>query len=131
MTRIVKAAALVAFAAALLGCGSAANATPTTATPTTAPQAISVQLADFKIVPASLTATGGHVTFNVTSSGPTIHNFNIRDASGAGIGATDDLRAGENGTLTVELAPGQYTFFCAEPGHESLGMHGTLTVTAP
>jgi Copper binding proteins, plastocyanin/azurin family len=28
-------------------------------------------------------------------------------------------------------APGSYGFFCAIPGHDGLGMHGTITVTGP
>ena len=83
---------------------------------------------DFKIVPA-LTTVPSNVVFNVHSTGPTPHNFNVRDASGKVVLSSHDLRAGDSETVAGQLAPGTYTFFCAFPGHESLGMHGTLTVT--
>ena len=64
------------------------------------------------------------------ATGPTPHNFNVRDASGTVLLSTKDLHAGDSTSVSGQLAPGTYTFFCAFPGHESLGMHGTLTVTA-
>jgi uncharacterized cupredoxin-like copper-binding protein len=118
-------AAVVVVATACGGTGAGATAN---ATPTSAAQAVAVQEADFKITPATLALTGSTFTFNVTSAGPTPHNFNIRNDSGT-LASTKDLRTGGSDTVTVTLTPGTYTFFCAFPGHESLGMHGTLTVT--
>jgi uncharacterized cupredoxin-like copper-binding protein len=116
---------MAAFVVLVTACGGAGA----TATPTSAAQAVPVQEADFKITPATLSLTGSTFTFNVTSTGPTIHNFNIRDSAGATLTSTKDLHTGESDAVTVTLAPGTYQFFCEEPGHESLGMHGTLTVT--
>ena len=36
--------------------------------------------------------------------------------------------AHRTGEVTFTAAPGTYTFYCAIPGHESIGMRGTLTV---
>jgi plastocyanin len=119
--------------------GPNATKTPTGA-PTSAPAAtpagslaasataVDVTLQDFKIVPAT-TLVPGNVTFNVHSNGPTPHNFNLRDASGAVVLSSKDLHTGDSDVVSGQLAPGTYTFFCAFPGHESLGMHGTLTVS--
>ncbi len=30
--------------------------------------------------------------------------------------------------VTFTAAPGKYTFYCAIPGHEALGMQGTITI---
>ena len=65
----------------------------------------------------------------VTNAGPTIHDLTIRDDAGKILGETEDLTAGASETLTVDLPAGTYTIFCSLPGHESLGIKGTLTVT--
>lgn len=76
-----------------------------------------------------MTLAGSTFTFTVTSAGPTPHNFNIRNETGT-LAATVHLRTGDSDTVTATLPAGTYTYFCAFPGHESLGMHDTLTVTA-
>jgi uncharacterized cupredoxin-like copper-binding protein len=53
----------------------------------------------------------------------------VRDASGTVLAHTANLEPGEHATLQVDLAPGTYVDFCQEPGHESLGMKGSLKVT--
>ena len=114
---VVAAMALLA----VIGCaGPSASSAP-----------VLVVLADFKIEPSSMTARGPTVNFSVMSNGPTPHNFTIRDASGARRAGTEDLSTNDSTTLTAELADGEYTFFCALEGHESLGMRGTLSVTGP
>jgi uncharacterized cupredoxin-like copper-binding protein len=35
---------------------------------------------------------------------------------------------GGKSTVTVDLKPGKYTFYCPVPGHRQAGMQGTLTV---
>ena len=71
----------------------------------------------------------GPVSLDVTNTGPTVHNVAIRDDAGAALGTTADLREGESETLVVDLPAGSYILFCSLPGHESLGIKGTLTVT--
>jgi plastocyanin len=93
--------------------------------------ALAVSVLDFMIDPAELEVTGPTVTIAVTNDGPTPHNLTVRDAAGDVIIGTDDLGVGESETISAELEPGDYTIFCALAGHESLGMSGTLTVTAP
>lgn len=119
---------------AIVGCaggGSSPSPSPAASTQPTAAAGTpaSVTLRDFKIEPATLTGNGS-MTINVTSDGPTPHNFTVRDAAEAVIAASKDLRPGESDTVVLPaLGPGEYTFFCALAGHESLGMRGILTVT--
>ena len=96
-----------------------------------AADALTVNLMDFMIDPSDLEATGPTVTFEVTSDGPTPHNLTVRDANDEVVMATADLSTGDSETITAELEPGEYAIFCSLGGHESLGMSGTLTVTAP
>jgi plastocyanin len=98
------------------------------AAPTTGVTATPIQVKDFTLEPKDVRIRGV-VSLAVTNDGPTIHNVTIRDASGTIMGATKDLKSGEPETLTIDLPAGTYTIFCSLPGHESLGVKGTLTVS--
>ena len=123
----------------LAGCGSeAASVSNTTATPpapsSSAAQsvpadAVHVTLADFMIMVGGKVAAGND-TFAVTNHGPTPHQFTVTDASGKAVGATAVLAPGTSTLLNVTLTPGTYSYLCALPGHASLGMRGTFTVSA-
>lgn len=120
---------IAALVPALAACSSAAFSRPQA--PGTAPaDALEVNLADFMIDPSDLTAAGPAISVDVTNDGPTPHNFSVRTASGEVLLATEDLAVGATETLTGTLEPGDYIIFCALAGHESLGMSGTLTVSA-
>ena len=136
VTRSVAAAAILLIAA---GCNGSAggSATPTPGasasapTPTPAASGTPVEVRDFTLEPLTLTVTGPDVVLDVRNSGPTVHNVTIRDDGGAILGATRDLREGEAESVTAALPAGTYVLFCSLPGHESLGIRGTLNVTAP
>lgn len=131
---------LLALSLALAACGGAqATAAPTTgAQATSAPAPASMAPAtaastpfivkDFTLDPLEVTVPGS-VALAVTNEGPTVHNLTIRDDAGEVLGRTADLRPGEAETLTADLPAGAYILFCSLPGHESLGMKGTLTVS--
>ena len=104
------------------------QAAPTTQ-PAATPPALELELADFKIEPDELTTAAGAAVINVTSAGPTPHNLTIRDSADVVVVGSNELGTGESDVLEANLAPGEYTMFCALPGHESLGMSATLTVT--
>lgn len=135
---------------ALAGCGSsssgstssasepAAPATPATtsssaaATPAPATGSSSLSLAanpegQLKYNTTSLTAKAGKVSINFTNMAPEDHNVTIEDSSKATVGATPTFQGGSK-TLSVNLKPGTYKFFCTVPGHRQAGMEGTLTV---
>jgi uncharacterized cupredoxin-like copper-binding protein len=129
----ITAAALLVFAGA--GVAQDASALPSTLPPAamapagSPPADIPVTLADFTVTPGDLVVTGTTVSFEVVNDGPTPHNLTIRDAAGTVLGATPDLSRGEQATLTLSLpAAVSYITYCSLPGHESLGLKGTLTV---
>ncbi|MBA2381769.1 MAG: cupredoxin domain-containing protein [Chloroflexi bacterium] len=111
----VTASSAPAASAAPAGSAAATNATPVT-------------VKDFALDPKDV-SVAGTVSLAVTNAGPTVHNVTIRDASGKVLGATKDLTSGQSETLTADLPAGSYILFCSLPGHESLGIKGTLTVT--
>jgi plastocyanin len=68
----------------------------------------------------------GQVTFVLANEGPAPHDFAIR---GNGVDRkTPVIDRGQTASLTVDLKPGTYTYICAIPGHDHLGMQGSLTV---
>jgi plastocyanin/sugar lactone lactonase YvrE len=75
----------------------------------------------------ALTAKAGKVSIDFTNKSPLGHNLTVASASGAVVGATPTFQGGTK-TLTLDLKPGTYKFYCSVPGHRMAGMEGTLTV---
>jgi plastocyanin len=75
----------------------------------------------------SLTAKAGKVTVGFTNKSSLSHNVTIESSAGEKAGATSTFSGGSK-TLSVNLKPGTYKFFCSVPGHRQAGMEGTLTV---
>jgi plastocyanin len=74
-----------------------------------------------------LSAKAGKVTITMTNSSPLEHNVTVASGSTV-LGATPTFKEGSR-TLTLNLKPGTYTFYCSVPGHRQGGMEGTLTVS--
>jgi plastocyanin len=125
--------ALAVVALALAACSPAASTPPVTSVSSSALPAdtAAITVMDFRLSTPVLTATGPTVSFTVTNDGPTPHNVAVRDANGNVLMTTRDLSRGESQTISAEIPPGTYVTFCSLPGHESLGVKGTLTVTSP
>ncbi len=79
-----------------------------------------------RFVTKDLSAPAGRVTISFTNVSPLEHNLTV--AQGAKVlGATPTFAGGAK-TLTLNLKPGTYVFYCAVPGHRAAGMEGKLTV---
>jgi uncharacterized cupredoxin-like copper-binding protein len=76
-----------------------------------------------------VSAKSGTVGLCVENRGKTPHDLAVRDSSGRDLGRTATLSQGARAHLSLALTAGEYGIYCAEPGHESLGMHGSLIVT--
>ena len=127
----------------LAGCGSSSSsssssspatpAAPSTAasTPATAASSTLALAAapggELKYDQTSLSAKAGTVTINFTNSSPVGHNVTVASDSGSVVGETPTFNGGSK-TLSLNLKPGTYKFFCSVPGHRAAGMEGTLTV---
>ena len=155
-TRVVAALSIVALA--LTGCTPGqATVGPPAATPTAAAAAgpIKVTLQEWAVVPASMSAAAGAVTFQVTNTGPAdVHEFVVLktdldpgalpvDATGAvtetGAGITvvdeiEDIPVGQSQDLSVTLAAGKYVLLCniydetEKEAHYKMGMRIAFTV---
>jgi plastocyanin len=141
--------ALLAGALAMGGCGSSkststaestpattAQSTATTATGSTSTAAPTATTAlsleanpqgQLKYNTSSLTAKAGKVTIDFKNMSPLGHNVTVESSGGGTLGATETFQGGSK-TLTLNLKPGTYKFFCSVPGHRQAGMEGTLVV---
>jgi plastocyanin len=134
---------------ALAGCGSSSKTTSSAAAPATASTpasttastpaaasggtaAQSLSLAanpegQLKFDTTSLSAKAGAVTINFTNSAPVAHNVTVASSAGTVVGETPTFQGGSK-TLSLNLKPGTYTFYCSVPGHRQAGMEGKLVV---
>ena len=142
--------ALLAGLLLLAGCGSSSSttsssastpstpaATPTTSTTasTPAPSASAAQKLSLEANSegqlayntTSLSAKAGAVSIAFTNMSSIGHNVTVASASGETVGSTPTFQGGSK-TVTLNLKPGTYKFFCTVPGHRQAGMEGTLTV---
>jgi cytochrome c oxidase subunit 2 len=75
-----------------------------------------------------LSAKPGTVTIRMENPSALPHNVAIK---GNGVDVKGEVVAtGGTSTVSEELEPGTYTFYCSVPGHEAGGMTGTLTVSS-
>jgi plastocyanin len=74
----------------------------------------------------TLEAPAGTITIHLTNPASIPHNVGVE---GNGVEEVSDNVTDGDVSLTVELEPGEYTFFCDVPGHREGGMEGTLTVS--
>lgn len=75
---------------------------------------------------AQLAVAAGSVEVTVTCGDNAPHGIGIDSVQdGSPLAACDP---GGGTSATVELEPGEYTFFCTVPGHRDAGMEGTLSV---
>lgn len=144
-TLAVSLLALALGAFAMAGCGggssttsSAASAPLSTATTTAKSNASPPVPAggltleanpegQLKYNKTSLSAKAGKVSIDFTNMAPIGHNMTIESSAHKILGATPTFQ-GSSKTLTLDLKPGTYKFFCSVPGHRMAGMEGTLTV---
>ena len=134
---------------ALAGCGSSKSSSSTTSsekaatTPTTststpaAPSSGSSSTSDLSLSAnpsgqleyntKSLTANSEKVSIDFTNMAPLGHNVTIENSAGKIVGATPTFQGGSK-TLSLDLPPGTYKYFCSVPGHRQAGMEGTLVV---
>src|SRR5579859_7843202 len=113
----------------LLASACAPSAAPAAAGAALAPEQVTVVgTDDFRLNPATITVKAGQpleVTFQ--NGGEILHDFTAQQGLARPVVITED--GGKSGTATVTYAkPGTYKFFCSQPGHDQLGMHGTVTV---
>ena len=74
----------------------------------------------------SLEATAGNVTIDFTNDSSLPHDVKLEGPGVDGEG-TDQI-TGSSTSVTLDLQPGEYTFYCSVDGHRAAGMEGKLVV---
>jgi plastocyanin len=74
----------------------------------------------------ALSSKPGAVTVDFDNPSQLSHDVAI--AKGSEEIAKSELIAQAKASVTADLAPGSYVFYCTVPGHREAGMEGTLTV---
>jgi uncharacterized cupredoxin-like copper-binding protein len=133
--RHVTALLLLPAAILLAGCGGGSSNNGGTSAATSTPvaggssQTIDIPISDsgFSFTKTSVTASAGTVTLKATNPQSVPHDISLK---GNGVDVKgEDVSNGGTSTVTANLKPGTYEFYCSVPGHEQAGMKGTLTVS--
>src|SRR3954451_9227498 len=112
---------------------------PKAAKPAATTGGVGVTLGEMWVKTAAQTAKAGKVTFNVSNTGATMHQFAIgadpltldgaEPATSAALAKGEMLHTGDTGAVTADLKPGKYILYCLMSGHYAAGQHIPFTVT--
>jgi uncharacterized cupredoxin-like copper-binding protein len=127
MPRSTTAAALVAIALALGGCGD--DEVFRTSRPV-----LNITLDEYRIVPQNIEVRPGRLKLIVHNTGRLTHNLVIQvpggpDGQPVPIARVATMQPGQTAApVKVMLAPGEYRIVCTIANHDDLGQFGTLKV---
>ena len=122
MTRLLPIALLLPALAFAWGCGGSDG-------PKQPPGPDEVVMTEYEFTPRTVTVKRG-TELNVRNDGQIAHNLTVeRSTPGSEkLIGTDSFLGGRSAKLRVDLPPGRYKLVCTVPGHEQLGMVGSLAV---
>lgn len=150
--RLMRLGASLAVLVVLAGCNTAAtpSSPPSAAASPAGGGAVTAALSEFKIELGASSAAAGPVTFTVSNTGTTVHEFVIFktdlaidklplnsdgttvEEEGEGLSAIDeveDVAVGAEESLPVTLAAGRYVMICNLPAHYTSGMRAEFTAS--
>lgn len=113
---------------------SAGSPTPTSASPPTAApgeseaESVTVTAEDFSFTLDEDSFAAGTYEIRLVNAGGSTHDL-VVERDGEDVAAADAIDPGQETTLTVDLEPGEYVFYCSIANHRSMGMEVTVTVT--
>jgi plastocyanin len=128
-TRLLIAAAPVAFALLIGGCGGGGGGggdDQKNAKVASGARVIHVDGRSYEFDPSDITIKTGEDIAIELKSEDSFHDFVVEGTNDAGyvVGTTATAKGG----LRIDK-PGEYTFYCDVPGHRTGGMEGTIRVT--
>ena len=110
---------------------STTSTTPATTTPAAKGAASTITVdadpsGQLKFTKSTLRAKTGQVTIKMDNPSPVQHSIGVKGSGVQQTGST--VGKGGVSTVTANLKPGKYEFYCPVDGHEQAGMKGTLFV---
>jgi plastocyanin len=108
--------------------GAETGGAATGAAATGSSETVDLTAVDYKFNPSDPALKQGDVTFRLTNDGQTGHSLEIEDVNGEDQELEGEVQPGDSNTLTVNLPPGKYEFYCPVSNHKELGMEGEITV---
>ena len=97
------------------------------AAPAGKPLALAADKTNLKFDKTSLQAKAGKVTIAMKNPAPIPHDVSLQ---GKGVNTKGKVvKGGGTSTVTADLKPGTYTFYCSVDAHRQAGMQGKLTVS--
>jgi len=126
MRRFTLLLTVLALPLAATACGGGGGGDGTEEGSSAAGETIQVSATDFAFEPASITASDGNLTFELTNDGGAPHALAIE---GNGVDEeSETINGGDSTTFEVSLEDGTYEIYCPVGDHKDRGMVGTLTV---
>jgi plastocyanin len=119
--RLTFSALPLVLVAAVTGCGGSDK-------PARPPGPNEIVMTEYQLNPRDASVKRG-TELTVRNEGQIAHDLTVeRSDSGKKLAGTDSFLGGRSKTLKVDLPPGRYKIVCTVPGHEQLGMVGTLRI---
>jgi plastocyanin len=106
--------------------GSTAAGSPTE--PETGAESITATAEDFSFALDEDSFAAGRYEITLVNEGGSTHDL-VVERDGEDVAGTDAIAPGEQTTLSVDLEPGEYVFYCSIANHRAMGMEITVTVT--
>jgi uncharacterized cupredoxin-like copper-binding protein len=112
----------------LLAAACSPKAAPAAGAALPAEQVTIIGTDDFRMNPSTISVKAGQpLAATFQNGGEILHDFTAQQGLARPVTILE--QGGQSGTATITFdKPGTYKFFCAQPGHDQLGMHGTITV---
>ena len=100
---------------------SAASSASSSAGDTAQAMAVNVTEKNFRIALDNTDLSAGEYTFTIANQDQATHDLSI-EKDGTTIAKSKLIQPGQTGTLTANLEPGSYVFYCSVGAHRANGM---------
>jgi uncharacterized cupredoxin-like copper-binding protein len=122
------AAATTSAAAPTSSAEATATGSAATSAEATESRTVTATEGDMSIELSADSFSAGSYTFEVVNEGSATHDF-VVERDGNDVAGTETIAPGASTTVTVDLQPGEYVFYCSVGNHRAMGMEVTVTVT--